>query len=90
MYSLVAFLLYKNGVIHEDDVMDAKSLPLVKMPNREGYVVPEWKHGMPMPISASTKAKPLVTCNRDSPFSLQVEGSSLRGHSKHMIREHTG
>jgi S-disulfanyl-L-cysteine oxidoreductase SoxD len=56
VYSLVAFLLYKNGVIHEEDVMDAKSLPLVKMPNREGYVVPEWKHGMPMPIS--TKPKP--------------------------------
>lgn len=58
VYALVAFLLYKNGVIHEDDVMDAKSLPLVKMPNREGYVVPEWKHGMPMPISASTKPQP--------------------------------
>lgn len=56
VYSLVAFLLYKNGVIHEDDVMDAKSLPLVKMPNREGYVLPEWKHGLPMPISA--KAQP--------------------------------
>jgi len=56
VYSLVAFLLYKNDVIHEEDVMDAKSLPLVKMPNREGYVVPEWKHGMPMPIS--TKPKP--------------------------------
>ena len=56
VYSLVAFLLYKNGVIHEEDVMDAKSLPLVKMPNREGYIVPEWKHGMLMPIS--TKPKP--------------------------------
>ena len=52
VYALTAFLLYKNGVIHEDEVMDAKSLPVVKMPNREGYVVPEWKHGMPMPISS--------------------------------------
>src|ERR1700722_3301456 len=55
VYSLVAFLLYKNGVIHEEDVMDAKSLPLVKMPNREGYIVPEGKHGMLMPISPKPK-----------------------------------
>jgi hypothetical protein len=55
VYALTAFLLYKNGVIHEDDVMDAKSLPLVKMPNREGYVLPEWKHGMPMPISSKSQ-----------------------------------
>jgi S-disulfanyl-L-cysteine oxidoreductase SoxD len=52
VYALTAFLLYKNGVIHEEDVMDAKSLPLVKMPNHEGYVLPEWKHGMLMPISS--------------------------------------
>jgi hypothetical protein len=55
VYALTAFLLFKNGVIHEDDVMDAKSLPLVKMPNREGYVLPEWKHGMPMPISSKSQ-----------------------------------
>ena len=55
VYALTAFLLYKNGVIHEDEVMDAKSLPLVKMPNREGYVLPEWKHGMLMPISSKSQ-----------------------------------
>jgi mono/diheme cytochrome c family protein len=48
VYSLVAFLLYKNGVIQEDEVMDAQSLPKVKMPNREGFAPqPEWKHGTP-------------------------------------------
>ena len=48
VYSLTAFLLYKNGVIHEDEVMDAHSLPEVAMPNRNGFALPEaWKHGRP-------------------------------------------
>jgi len=38
VYSLVAFLLYRNGIIQETDVMDAKSLPKVEMPNRHGFV----------------------------------------------------
>jgi hypothetical protein len=46
---LAAFLLYKNSVIHEDDVMDAHSLPEVAMPNRHGFAMPaeEWNHGSP-------------------------------------------
>ena len=50
VYALTAFLLYKNGVIPEDQVVDAQSLPQIKMPNRDGYVLPEWKHGMPRPF----------------------------------------
>ena len=48
VYALVAFLLYKNGVLREDEVMDAQSLPKLKMPNRDGFApLPEWKHGAP-------------------------------------------
>jgi hypothetical protein len=48
VYSLVAFLLFKNGVIAEDQVMDAQSLPKVKMPNRDhAALAPEWKHAAP-------------------------------------------
>lgn len=50
VYALTAFLLYKNDVIGEDDVMDAQSLPQVKMPNRDGYAIPEWKPGMRRPF----------------------------------------
>jgi hypothetical protein len=50
VYALTAFLLYKNGVIPEDKVVDNQSLPQIKMPNRDGYVLPEWKHGMPRPF----------------------------------------
>jgi cytochrome c len=52
VYSLTAFLLYKNGVIQEGDVIDAQSLPEIKMPNRNGYALPEWKPGMPRPSLA--------------------------------------
>jgi S-disulfanyl-L-cysteine oxidoreductase SoxD len=38
VYSLVAFLLYRNGIVNETDVMDEQSLPKVQMPNRNGFV----------------------------------------------------
>ncbi len=38
VYALVAFLFYRNGIIKEDDVMDARTLPKVQMPNRDGFV----------------------------------------------------
>lgn len=49
VYALTAFLLYKNEVIKEDEVLDAQSLPKVKMPNQDGFALPpeEWKHGTP-------------------------------------------
>jgi cytochrome c len=50
VYALTAYLLYKNGVIPEDQVLNAQNLPQIKMPNRDGYVLPEWKHGTPRPF----------------------------------------
>src|SRR6266481_7392103 len=38
VYAVVAFVLQLNGIIGENTVMDAKSLPQVKMPNRGGFV----------------------------------------------------
>jgi S-disulfanyl-L-cysteine oxidoreductase SoxD len=38
VYSLVAFLYYRNGIIEENVVLDAKSLPKVEMPNKDGFV----------------------------------------------------
>ena len=45
VYALTAFVLYRNDIIQESDVIDAKSLPKVPMPNRNGFVPPrpEWK-----------------------------------------------
>jgi S-disulfanyl-L-cysteine oxidoreductase SoxD len=49
VYALTAYLLFKNNVIKEDDVMDEKSLPKVVMPNANGHALPptEWQHGAP-------------------------------------------
>ena len=39
LYALSAYILSLNKIIGEDQVMDAKSLPLVKMPNRDNFIV---------------------------------------------------
>src|SRR5262245_24073253 len=38
VYAVVAYILNLNGIIPADQVMDAKTLPKVKMPNRDGFV----------------------------------------------------
>ncbi len=38
VYSLVALVLYRNDIIKEEDVIDAKTLPKVQMPNRNGFI----------------------------------------------------
>jgi S-disulfanyl-L-cysteine oxidoreductase SoxD len=38
VYAVTAYLLHRNGIIGEQDVMDAQTLPQVKMPNRDGFV----------------------------------------------------
>jgi S-disulfanyl-L-cysteine oxidoreductase SoxD len=38
VYSLTAFILAKSEIIQEGDVMDAKTLPKVQMPNRNGFI----------------------------------------------------
>jgi cytochrome c len=44
VYALTAFLLNINGIIPEDEVLDAQSLPKVKMPIGDEFAaLPEWK-----------------------------------------------
>jgi S-disulfanyl-L-cysteine oxidoreductase SoxD len=38
VYALTAFILFKSKIIQEGDVLDAKTLPKVQMPNRNGFV----------------------------------------------------
>ena len=47
VYALTAYLLYRNNIIKEDEVMDARSLPKVEMPNRHGFFPenPQYKPG---------------------------------------------
>ena len=37
---MTAYILVLNKLAGEADVMDAKNLPLVKMPNRDNFIIP--------------------------------------------------
>ncbi len=39
IYATTAYILFLNKIIGENDVMDAKSLPQVKMPNRDNFII---------------------------------------------------
>ena len=38
VYAASAYVLFLNGIIREDQVMTAQTLPQVKMPNRDGFI----------------------------------------------------
>lgn len=38
IYAVTAFLLYRSGIIKETDVMNAKTVAEIRMPNRNGWV----------------------------------------------------
>jgi cytochrome c len=40
VYALTAYLLALNKLIGDGDAMDAKTLPQVKMPNRDNFIMP--------------------------------------------------
>jgi cytochrome c len=45
VYALVAYLLFLNGVVPRDAVMDAQSLPKVRMPARDRFVLDNRRGG---------------------------------------------
>ena len=45
VYSVVAYLLAENGIIGKGDVMDARTLPRVKMPAHDHFVIDDRKGG---------------------------------------------
>lgn len=38
LYAVTAYLLYLNNIIDENTIIDAQSLPHIKMPNRNGFI----------------------------------------------------
>ena len=38
VYAVTAYILQLNGIIGENDVINAQILPKVRMPNRDGFV----------------------------------------------------
>ena len=39
VYALTAYILALNKLIGENDVMNAETLPKVKMPNRDNFII---------------------------------------------------
>jgi mono/diheme cytochrome c family protein len=52
VYAVTAYVLYLNEVIKETDVLDAGTLPKVRMPNRDNFLAVEidWKPGQRRPL----------------------------------------
>lgn len=52
VYAVTAYVLFLNDVIKETDVLDAKTLPKVRMPNRDNFLPVEigWKPGQRRPL----------------------------------------
>jgi cytochrome c len=38
VYAAVAYLLYLNDIVSENEVLNAKTLPKIRMPNRDGFI----------------------------------------------------
>jgi S-disulfanyl-L-cysteine oxidoreductase SoxD len=38
VYAVSAYILFLNGLVGRDDAVDARSLPAIKMPNRDGFI----------------------------------------------------
>ncbi len=38
LYAVSAYILHLNGIVGPNDVLDAQSLPRIRMPNRDGFV----------------------------------------------------
>jgi S-disulfanyl-L-cysteine oxidoreductase SoxD len=52
VYAVTAYVLFLNDIIEENTVLDAKTLPQVKMPNRDNFLAIEldWKPGQRRPL----------------------------------------
>jgi cytochrome c len=52
VYAATAYVLFLNEVVDENAVLDATTLPTIKMPNRDSFVAVEldWKPGQRRPL----------------------------------------
>ena len=46
VYAVTAYILHMNGIVGDADVLDARVLPRIRMPNADGFVRdarPDWR-----------------------------------------------
>jgi mono/diheme cytochrome c family protein len=61
VYAVTAYLLFLNGIIGENELIDAQNLPNVKMPNRNGFVPDPRPDTHPSRQPEVPKRKPAVS-----------------------------
>jgi cytochrome c len=48
VYAITALLVYWNGLVEQDEVLNRENLPLVQMPNADNWAeLPDWQPGTP-------------------------------------------
>jgi mono/diheme cytochrome c family protein len=71
VYAVTAYLLHLNGIVSADAVLDAHSLPAVRMPNRNGFVGDPRPDTGPIasarPVAASSASAPPASLSKESP-----------------------
>ena len=55
VYAVSAYVLRMNNIIGDNDVMDAKTLPQVKMPNRDGFIPALSRKALTLPRAGSAR-----------------------------------
>ncbi|HVC58881.1 MAG TPA: cytochrome c [Acetobacteraceae bacterium] len=71
VYAVTAFLLNLNGIVPDGFVADAKTVPAVKMPNRDGFI---WKD--PRPLTHDTEC--MTNCT--DPARLRITSNAADVH----------
>jgi cytochrome c len=59
VYALTAYLLYLNGIIGEQEVTDAATLPRIRMPNRDGFLTDPRPEKMSRPATKEKRRRPM-------------------------------
>ena len=82
VYAAVAYVLFLNDLVGEDDRIDAATLPRVEMPNRDGFV-PDPRPDLAPPSEARTIRierlldGPIITPDMDGRMGSNIAGPSL-------------
>ncbi len=71
VYAVTAFILNLNGIVPDNFVADAKTVPAVKMPNRHGFI---WKD--PRPLTHATECM----ANCVDPANLKITSNAKGDH----------
>jgi S-disulfanyl-L-cysteine oxidoreductase SoxD len=61
VYAVTAYLLFLNGIVDENTVLDAKSLPKIVMPNHAGFTSPDPRPDVFNTVDESKVATPEPT-----------------------------